>query len=65
MKTNISSGVDEISNKLLKSIETELSKPLTIIVNQCLLTTNWNISSFVKNCKVESSIQAWRCMSYF
>ena len=38
MKTNISSGVDEISNKLLKSIGTELSKPLTIIVNQCLLT---------------------------
>ena len=33
-----SSGVDEISNKLLKAIGTELAKPLTIIINQCLLT---------------------------
>ena len=38
LKNKNSSGVDEISNKLLKAIGTELSKPLTIIVNQCLLT---------------------------
>ena len=38
LKNKNSSGVDEISNKLLKSIGTELSKPLTIIINQCLLT---------------------------
>ena len=38
LKNKNSSGVDEISNKLLKAIETELSKPLTIIVNQCLPT---------------------------
>ena len=29
---------DEISNKLLKAIVNKLSKPLTIIINQCLLT---------------------------
>ena len=33
-----SSGNDEISNKLLKAIGNELSKPPTIIINQCLLT---------------------------
>ena len=38
LKIKNSSGVDEISNKLLKAIGTELSKPLTIIINQCLLT---------------------------
>ena len=38
LKNKNSSGIDEISNKLLKAIGTELSKPLTIIVNQCLLT---------------------------
>ena len=38
LKNKNSSGVDELSNKLLKAIGTELSKPLTIIVNQCLLT---------------------------
>ena len=38
LKNKNSSGVDEISNKLLKAIGTELSKPLTIIINQCLLT---------------------------
>ena len=37
MKNKNSSGVDEISNKLLKAIGTELSKLLTIIINQCLL----------------------------
>ena len=38
LKNKNSSGVDEISNKLLKAIGPELSKPLTIIINQCLLT---------------------------
>ena len=38
LKNKILSEVDEISNKLLKAIGTELSKPLTIIINQCLLT---------------------------
>ena len=38
LKNRNSSGVDEISNKLLKAIGTELSKPLTIILYQCLLT---------------------------
>ena len=38
LKNKNSSGVDEISNKLLKAIGTELNKPLTIIINQCLLT---------------------------
>ena len=38
LKNKNSSRVDEISNKLLKVIGTKLSKPLTIIVNQCLLT---------------------------
>ena len=38
LKNKNSSGVDEMSNKLLKTIGTEVSKPLTIIINQCLLT---------------------------
>ena len=38
LKNKNSSGNDEISNKLLKPIGNELSKPLTIIINQCLLT---------------------------
>ena len=38
LKNKNSPGVDEISNKLLKAFGTELSKPLTIIINQCLLT---------------------------
>ena len=38
LKNKNPSGVDEISNKLLKAIGTELSKPLAIIINQCLLT---------------------------
>ena len=38
LKNKNSSGNDEISNKLLKAIGNELSKPLTIIINQCLLT---------------------------
>ena len=38
LKNKNSSGNDEISNKLLKAIGYELSKPLTIIINQCLLT---------------------------
>ena len=33
-----SSGKDEISNKLLKSIKDEIAKPLTIIINQSLKT---------------------------
>ena len=38
LKSKNSSGKDEISNKLLKSIKGEISKPLTIIINQCLET---------------------------
>ena len=38
LKNKNSSGNDEISNKLLKAIGNELSKPLTIIINQCILT---------------------------
>ena len=37
-KSKNSSGKDGISNKLLKSIKGEVSKPLTIIINQCLET---------------------------
>ena len=36
LKSKNSSGKDGISNKLLKSIKGEISKPLTIIINQCL-----------------------------
>ena len=38
LKSKNSSGKDEISNKLLKSIKGEISKPLIIIINQCLET---------------------------
>ena len=38
LKNKNSSGNDEISNKLFKAIGNELSKPLTIIIKQCLLT---------------------------
>ena len=38
LKNINSSGNDETSNKLLKAIENELSKPLTLIIKQCLLT---------------------------
>ena len=38
LKNKNFSGNDEISNKLLTAIGNELSKPLTIIINQCLLT---------------------------
>ena len=38
MKGKNSSGKDGISNKPLKSIKGEISKPLTIIINQCLET---------------------------
>ena len=38
LKSKNSSGKDEISNKLLKSIKCEISKPLTIIINQSLKT---------------------------
>ena len=31
-------GCDGISNKLLKLIKNEISKPITLIVNQCLTT---------------------------
>ena len=34
MKGKCSSGIDELSNKLLKSITYEISKPLAIIINQ-------------------------------
>ena len=33
-----SSGIDELSNKLLKSIKNEISKPLALIINQSLQT---------------------------
>ena len=36
LKSKNSLGKDGISNKLLKSIKGEISKPLTIIINQCL-----------------------------
>ena len=38
LKSKNSSGKDEISNKLLKSIKDEIAKPLTIIINQSLKT---------------------------
>ena len=38
LKSKNSSGKDGIFNKLLKSIKEEISKPLTIIINQCLET---------------------------
>ena len=38
LKNKNSSGKDEISNKLLKSIKDEIAKPLTIIINQSLKT---------------------------
>ena len=37
-KSKNSSGNDDISNRLLKSIKCEISKPLTIIINQSLET---------------------------
>ena len=38
LKSKNSSGKDEISIKLLKSMKVKISKPLTIIINQCLET---------------------------
>ena len=38
IKNNTSSGKDEISNILPKSIKVEISEPLTVIINQSLLT---------------------------
>ena len=38
LKNKNSSGKDEISNKLLKSIKDEIAKPLAIIINQSLKT---------------------------
>ena len=38
LKSKNSSGHNEISNRLLKSIKCEISKPLTIIINQSLET---------------------------
>ena len=38
LKSKNSSGKDEISNKLLKSIKVEISKLLTVVINQSLLT---------------------------
>ena len=37
LKSKNSSGKDEISNKLLKSIKDKLSEPLTVVINQSLL----------------------------
>ena len=38
LKNKNSSGIDEISNKLLKAIKHEVYKPLTLIINQTLST---------------------------
>ena len=38
MEGKCSSGIEELSNKLLKSITCEISKPLAIIINQSLET---------------------------
>ena len=38
LKTKNSSGFDGISTKLLKVIKTEITKPLTCLINQCLKT---------------------------
>ena len=38
LKNKNSSGHDEMSNKLLKSIKHEISKPLTVIINQTIVT---------------------------
>ena len=38
LKTKNDLDKDEISNKLLKSIKDEISEPLTVVINQSLLT---------------------------
>jgi len=38
LKPKTSRGVDNISNKLMKSIKFEIIKPLTVIINQCIST---------------------------
>ena len=38
MEGKCSSGIDELSNKLVKSVTCEISKPLAIIINQSLET---------------------------
>ena len=38
IKNKYYSGKDEISNKILKSIKDEISEPLTVVMNQSLLT---------------------------
>ena len=38
MKTKTSTGHDNISNKLLKSLQVVISKSLTLIINQSLNT---------------------------
>ena len=38
MKSKHSCGHDSISTALLKQIKTEISLPITLIVNQCLTT---------------------------
>ena len=48
LKNKTLSGKAEISNKLLKSIKDEISEPLTVIVNQSLLTVIFPEKS--KNC---------------
>ena len=39
LKNKNSSGVDEISNKLLKAIKHEIKEPLSVIINQSLRTS--------------------------
>ena len=38
MESKCPSGIDDLSNKLLKSITYEISKPLAISINQSLET---------------------------
>ena len=38
MANKNSSGIDELSNKLLRSIKNKISKPLALIINQSLQT---------------------------
>ena len=53
LKKKILSGVSDISNKLLKAIGTELSKPLTKIINQCLDLPTGLFSDLLKIAKVK------------
>ena len=44
LKNKSSYGYDNISNKLIKNAKNVLIKPLTLIVNQCLLTRIYPLS---------------------